>query len=67
MIFRVVIEPGEDGYFVRPLPVRSCCHAGQDTRGSPERTSGRRSSFDLEPEPEAIEVGVGREVVDLTL
>jgi predicted RNase H-like HicB family nuclease len=67
MIVKVVIEPGEDGYFVVHCPsLRSCCSQGK-TREEALLNIREAILLYLEPEPEEIEVCSGCEVVDLTL
>jgi predicted RNase H-like HicB family nuclease len=67
MVLRVVIEPGEDGYFVVHCPnLRSCVTQGK-TREEALRNIREAILLYLEPEPVREEEMVGCEVVDLTL
>ncbi len=67
MVLRVVIEPGEDGYFVVHCPtLRSCCSQGK-TREEALENIREAILLYLEPEDQEIEANSGREVVDLTL
>ena len=67
MVVRVVIEPGEDGYFVVHCPTLRSCWSQGKTREEALANIREAILLYLEPEPEAIEVTSGREVVDLTL
>lgn len=67
MILRVVIEPGEDGYYSVHCPnLRSCCSQGK-TREEALENIREAILLYLEPEEQEIEPSSGREVVDLTL
>jgi predicted RNase H-like HicB family nuclease len=67
MIVRVVIEPGEDGYFVVHCPSLKTCVSQGRTREEAIRNIREAILLYLEPEPEEIGVSSGCEVVDLTL
>ena len=67
MTVRVVIEPGEDGYFVVHCPsLKSCCSQGK-TREEALLNIREAIELYLEPDREEVEVTSGREVVNLTL
>jgi predicted RNase H-like HicB family nuclease len=67
MTVRVVIESGEDGYFVVHCPsLKTCCSQGK-TREEALTNIKEAILLYLEPEPEPIEVGSTQEFVDLTL
>ncbi|HEV2882854.1 MAG TPA: type II toxin-antitoxin system HicB family antitoxin [Pyrinomonadaceae bacterium] len=64
MNIKVVVEQGEDGYFVAHVPALKSCWSQGKTRE--EALGNIREAIDLylEPEPEEIE---NREVVELTV
>ena len=67
MIVRVIIEPGEDGYFVAHCPsLRTCVSQGK-TREEALSNIREAIALYLEPEPEENGVESSREVVDLVL
>ena len=67
MVVRVVIEPGEDGYFVAHCPTLKTCVSQGKTREEALLNIREAILLYLEPEPEVIDSFSGREVVDLTL
>jgi predicted RNase H-like HicB family nuclease len=67
MIVKVVIEPGEDGYFVIHCPTLKGCWSQGKSREEALENIREAMLLYLEPEPESIEVASGCEVVDLTL
>jgi predicted RNase H-like HicB family nuclease len=67
MIVRVVIEPGEDGYFSVHCPNLKSCWSQGKTREEALENIREAILLYLEPEPVAIEADSEREVVDLTL
>jgi len=67
MNIKVIIEKGEDGYFVARVPsLRGCWSQGQTRE---EALENIREAIDLylEPEPGEFTPRSGREVVDLAL
>jgi predicted RNase H-like HicB family nuclease len=64
MNIKVIVEKGEDGYFVAHVPTLKSCWSQGKTRE--EALVNIREAIDLylEPEPEEIE---NREVVELTV
>jgi predicted RNase H-like HicB family nuclease len=64
MNIKVIVEKGEDGYFVAHVPALKSCWSQGKTRE--EALVNIREAIDLylEPEPEEIE---NREVVELTV
>jgi predicted RNase H-like HicB family nuclease len=64
MNIKVIIEKGEDGYFVAHVPALKSCWSQGKTRE--EALGNIKEAIDLylEPEPEEIE---NREVVELTV
>ena len=64
MNIKVVVEKGEDGYFVAHVPALKSCWSQGKTRE--EALGNIREAIDLylEPEPSEIE---NREVVELTV
>jgi predicted RNase H-like HicB family nuclease len=64
MNIKVVVEKGEDGYFVAHVPALKSCWSQGKTRE--EALGNIREAIDLylEPDPEEIE---NREVVELTV
>jgi predicted RNase H-like HicB family nuclease len=52
MQIEVVIEPGEDGYFVAHVPSLTSCWSQGPTRG--EALQNIREAIDLYLEPEAV-------------
>jgi len=69
MTVRVVIESGEDGFFVAHCPSLKSCWSQGKTREEALSNIREAIALYLEPEPELEELGVasGREVVDLIL
>ncbi|MDQ1522183.1 MAG: hypothetical protein QOG00_1413 [Pyrinomonadaceae bacterium] len=64
MQIKVVVEKGEDGYFVAHVPALKSCWSQGKTRE--EALGNIKEAIDLylEPEPEELE---NREVVELTV
>lgn len=67
MKIKVVIEPGEDGYFVASVPVFKGCWSQGKTRE--EALANVREAIDLylEPEPDEFIPITGREIVELAI
>ena len=67
MIVKVVIERGEDGYFVAHCPALKSCWSQGKTRDEAIDSIREAIALYLEPESEEIEESAGREVVELAL
>ncbi len=67
MNVKVVVERGEDGYFVAHVPALKSCWSQGKTRE--EVLENIREAIDLylEPEPQTLEEGENQEVVELTI
>ena len=67
MNLKIVIEPGEDGYFVAHCPALKSCWSQGKTRE--EALTNIREAIDLylEPSPSELITGDEREVVELTI
>ena len=67
MELKVILERGEDGYFVAHCPsLKSCWSQG---KSRDEALSNIREAIELylEPDPEELQEGENREVVELAL
>ena len=65
MNIKVVIEPGEDGYFVARVPaLKSCWSQG---RTKEEALQNIREAIDLYLEPEPTDLAADQELVELTV
>jgi predicted RNase H-like HicB family nuclease len=67
MTLKVVIEPGEDGYFVAHCPSLKSCWSQGKTRDEALSNIREAIALFLEPEPEEVGLETGREVVELVL
>jgi len=67
MTVKVIIEPGEDGFFVAHCPSLKGCWSQGKTREEALSNIREAIALYLEPELEEISVASGREVVDLVL
>ena len=67
MNLKIVIEPGEDGYFVAHCPSLKSCWSQGKTRE--EALTNIREAIDLylEPSPAELAVTKERDVVELTI
>ena len=67
MNLKIVIEPGEDGYFVANCPALKSCWSQGKTRE--EALQNIREAIDLylEPAPSDLTPAKDREVIELTL
>lgn len=67
MNIQIIIEEGEDGYFVARVPVLKGCWSQGKTRE--EALENIREAIDLYFEPEPIEITAGKtqEVVELAV
>jgi predicted RNase H-like HicB family nuclease len=65
MNIKVIVEPGEDGYFVAHVPaLKSCWSQG---RTKEEALENIREAIDLYLEPEPAELAEDQEIVELTV
>ncbi len=65
MNIKVVIETGEDGYFVASVPsLRGCWSQGKT---KDEALKNIREAIDLYLEPELFELGSEKEIVELAI
>ena len=65
MNIKVIVEPGEDGYFVAHVPALRSCWSQGKTRE--EALENIREAIDLYLEPEATELAEDQELVELTV
>ena len=65
MNIKVIIEPGEDGYFVAHVPSLKSFWSQGKTRD--EALQNIREAIDLYLEPEPSELGDDQELVELTM
>jgi predicted RNase H-like HicB family nuclease len=67
MNVKVIVERGEDGYFVAHVPALKGCWSQGKTRD--EALANIREAIDLylEPDPDQLEGDGGQEVVELTV
>jgi predicted RNase H-like HicB family nuclease len=64
MNIKVIVEPGEDGYFVAHVPsLKSCWSQGKTKE---EALENIREAIDLYLEPEQNELAEDQELVELT-
>ncbi|OLE55978.1 MAG: HicB family protein [Acidobacteria bacterium 13_1_20CM_3_53_8] len=65
MNIKVIVEPGEDGYFVAHVPaLKSCWSQGKTKK---EALENIREAIDLYLEPESTELSEDQEMVELTV
>ena len=67
MNLKIVIEPGEDGYFVASCPSLKSCWSQGRTREEALKNIREAIDLYLEPSPEELQKSVGREVIELTV
>jgi predicted RNase H-like HicB family nuclease len=67
MTIKVVVERGEDGYFVAHCPALKSCWSQGKTREEALANIREAIALYLEPEAADIEVTAGREIVELAL
>ena len=67
MNLHVIIEPGEDGYFVARCPALKSCWSQGKTREEALRNVREAIELYLEPGPDELQEGGEREVVEITL
>ena len=65
MNIKVIIEPGEDGYFVAHVPSHKSCWSQGRTKA--EALQNIREAIDLYLEPEPNELREDQELVELTM
>lgn len=67
MGIKVVLQQGEDGYFVAHSPSLKSCWSQGKTREEALRNLREAIELYLEPDPEELKENEGQEVVELTL
>ncbi len=67
MNFQVIIEPGEDGYFVAHCPSLKSCWSQGKTKKEAILNIREAIKLYLEPEPIELIAAKNRDVVELTL
>ncbi len=67
MGIKVVLQQGEDGYFVAHSPSLKSCWSQGRTREEALLNLREAIELYLEPDPEELKENEGREVVELTL
>lgn len=65
MNIKVIVEPGEDGYFVAHVPSLKSCWSQGRTRE--EALQNIRQAIDLYLEPEPNQLSEDQELVELTV
>ena len=65
MNIKVIVEPGEDGYFVAHVPSLKSCWSQGKTRE--EALQNIREAIDLYLEPDTRELTDNQELVELTM
>jgi predicted RNase H-like HicB family nuclease len=64
---KIVIEPGEDGYFVAHCPALKSCWSQGKTREEALQNVRKAIDLHLEPSPSELTSTKEREVVELTI
>ena len=64
---KIVIEPGEDGYFVAHCPSLKSCWSQGKTREEAVKNIREAIDLFLEPSPSELTANKEREVVELTI
>ncbi len=67
MELKVVVEKGEDGYFVAHSPSLKSCWSQGKTREEALQNLREAVELYLEPDPEELRVSQHREIVELVL
>ena len=67
MNLKIIVEPGEDGYFVAHCPSLKSCWSQGKTREQALKNIREAIDLYLEPEPSELIQNDKREVVELTL
>jgi predicted RNase H-like HicB family nuclease len=65
MNIKVIVEPGEDGYFVAHVPALKSCWSQGKTRD--EALENIREAIDLYLEPDSTELSEDQELVELVV
>jgi predicted RNase H-like HicB family nuclease len=65
MNIKVIVEPGEDGYFVAHVPTLKSCWSQGKTKE--EALENIRVAIDLYLEPELTEMAEDQEIFELTV
>jgi len=65
MNIKVIVEPGEDGYFVAHVPALKSCWSQGKTKE--EALENIREAIDLYLEPDSTELSEDQELVELTV
>ena len=65
MNIKVIVEPGEDGYFVAHVPALKSCWSQGKTRE--EALNNIREAIDLYLEPDSTELTEDQEIVELVV
>ncbi|HTD65978.1 MAG TPA: type II toxin-antitoxin system HicB family antitoxin [Candidatus Limnocylindria bacterium] len=65
MNLKIVIEPGEDGYFVAHCPSLKSCWSQGKTRDEALKNIREAIDLYLEPSPEELSSNSKREIVEL--
>ncbi len=65
MNIKVLVEPGEDGYFVAHVPALKSCWSQGKTKE--EALKNIREAIDLYLEPEPAELSHDQELIELTV
>ncbi|APB33817.1 hypothetical protein GlitD10_1494 [Gloeomargarita lithophora Alchichica-D10] len=63
MNIKIILEPGEDGYFVAHVPALKSCWSQGKTKA--EALANIREAIDLYLEPEAMELVANQELIEL--
>ena len=64
---KIVIEPGEDGYFVAHCPALKSCWSQGKTREEALKNVREANDLYLEPSPSELTANKEREVVEMTI
>ena len=67
VILKIVIEPGEDGYYVAHCPALKSCWSQGKTREEALKNVREAIDLYLEPSPSELTSTKEREVVELTI
>lgn len=67
MNIKVIIEKGEDGFYVARVPALKGCWSQGKTREQALENVREAIDLYLEPEPSAFVISNGREIVDLAI
>lgn len=67
MRIKVIVEPGEDGYFVARVPALKGCWSQGKTKAEALENIKEAIDLYLEPEPSDFVLTKGREMVELAI